>query len=51
MMTMKKFLKKKEDIFYVGMTRAKKVLNIIVPGATSLFVMTDSIKQKKYCIA
>ncbi|WP_312832782.1 ATP-dependent helicase [Sedimentibacter saalensis] len=33
-----KILEEERRIFYVGMTRAKKVLNIIVPGATSLFV-------------
>ncbi|WP_326908300.1 ATP-dependent helicase [Sedimentibacter sp. MB31-C6] len=33
-----KFLEEERRIFYVGMTRAKKVLKILVPGVPSLFV-------------
>lgn len=33
-----KILEEERRIFYVGMTRAKKVLNIIIPGGPSLFV-------------
>jgi len=33
-----KLLEEERRIFYVGMTRAKKVLNIVVPGVNSLFV-------------
>ncbi|MGB4438570.1 MAG: ATP-dependent helicase [Sedimentibacter sp.] len=33
-----KLIEEERRIFYVGMTRAKKVLNIIIPGANSLFV-------------
>ena len=33
-----KLLEEERRIFYVGMTRAKKVLNIIIPGKPSLFI-------------
>lgn len=33
-----KLLEEERRIFYVGMTRAKKILNIIVPGKPSLFI-------------
>ncbi|MFA9423111.1 MAG: ATP-dependent helicase [Sedimentibacter sp.] len=33
-----KLLEEERRIFYVGMTRAKKALNIVVPGSNSLFV-------------
>ena len=44
-----KMLEEERRIFYVGMTRAKKVLNIIVPGTPSLFVneLIQSNKKTK----
>ncbi len=33
-----KMLEEERRVFYVGMTRAKKELNIIIPGVSSLFV-------------
>ena len=41
-----KVLEEERRIFYVGMTRAKKSLNIIVPGKSSLFV-NELIKSNK----
>lgn len=41
-----KILEEERRIFYVGMTRAKKSLNIIVPGKTSLLV-NELIKYNK----
>lgn len=41
-----KILEEERRIFYVGMTRAKKLLNIIVPGKPSLFV-NELIKHNK----
>lgn len=41
-----KVLEEERRIFYVGMTRAKKSLNIIVPGTPSLFV-NELIKSNK----
>lgn len=43
-----KLLEEERRIFYVGMTRAKEVLNVIVPGSNSLFVreLIQSNKKK-----
>ncbi|MGD9567337.1 MAG: ATP-dependent helicase [Sedimentibacter sp.] len=41
-----KLLEEERRVFYVGMTRAKKELNIIVPGKQSLFV-NELIKYNK----
>jgi len=42
-----KILEEERRIFYVGMTRAKKVLNIIIPGVPSLFV-NELIQSNKH---
>lgn len=44
-----KMLEEERRIFYVGMTRARKKLNIIVPGIPSLFV-NELIQSNKKCI-
>lgn len=45
-----KLLEEERRIFYVGMTRAKKVLNIVVPGVNSLFVNELIQSNKKNTI-
>ncbi|MEL7649810.1 MAG: ATP-dependent helicase [Sedimentibacter sp.] len=45
-----KMIEEERRIFYVGMTRAKKVLNIIIPGKPSLFVNELIQSNKKNVI-
>ncbi|MDW5299138.1 MAG: ATP-dependent helicase [Sedimentibacter sp.] len=45
-----KLIEEERRIFYVGMTRAKKTLNIIVPGTNSLFVNELIHSNKKNII-
>lgn len=42
-----KLLEEERRVFYVGMTRAKKELNIIIPGVPSLFVNELIYSNKK----
>ena len=43
-----KLIEEERRVFYVGMTRAKKVLNIVVPGTPSLFVNELVQSNKKH---
>jgi len=45
-----KLIEEERRIFYVGMTRAKKVLNIIIPGTNSLFINELIQSNKKSSI-
>ncbi len=43
----RKYMEEERRIFYVGMTRARKMLNIIVPGKPSMFVNELIVANKK----